>query len=77
MATKGFRRAGHPPSLAAAPLHFDVSFVVWVLLGALGAAGFATGFLLLSVAVLGASVSVALKDRPWRTEGLAVELAAA
>ena len=37
MATKGFRQAGHPPSLAAALLHFDVSFMVWVLLGALGA----------------------------------------
>ena len=32
-----FRRAGHAPTLAAALLHFDVSFMVWVLLGALGA----------------------------------------
>ena len=32
-----FRRAGHTPSLLAALLHFDVSFMVWVLLGALGA----------------------------------------
>lgn len=31
------RRAGHAPSLVAALLHFDVSFMVWVLLGALGA----------------------------------------
>lgn len=37
MATKGFRRAGHTPSLVAALVHFDVSFMVWVLLGALGA----------------------------------------
>ena len=37
MSAKGFRSAGHPPSLAAALLHFDVSFMVWVLLGALGA----------------------------------------
>ncbi|MEO7837638.1 MAG: MFS transporter, partial [Acidimicrobiales bacterium] len=37
MSTKGFRQAGHTPSLAAALLHFDVSFMVWVLLGALGA----------------------------------------
>ena len=37
MAAKGFRHAGHPPSLAAALLHFDISFMVWVLLGALGA----------------------------------------
>lgn len=33
----GFRRAGHLPSLVAALVHFDVSFMVWVLLGALGA----------------------------------------
>jgi len=31
------RGAGHTPSLVAAFLHFDVSFMVWVLLGALGA----------------------------------------
>src|SRR5438128_1976349 len=37
MATKGFRSAGHTPSLVAALVHFDVSFMVWVLLGALGA----------------------------------------
>jgi NNP family nitrate/nitrite transporter-like MFS transporter len=30
-----FRRAGHPPTLAAAFLYFDVSFMVWVLLGPL------------------------------------------
>jgi NNP family nitrate/nitrite transporter-like MFS transporter len=32
-----FRRAGHTPSLAAALVHFDVSFMAWVMLGALGA----------------------------------------
>lgn len=37
MSTKGFRQAGHTPSLVAALVHFDVSFMVWVLLGALGA----------------------------------------
>ena len=31
------RRSGHAPSLIAALLHFDVSFMAWVLLGALGA----------------------------------------
>ena len=31
------RRAGHTPSLAAALIHFDVSFMAWVMLGALGA----------------------------------------
>jgi NNP family nitrate/nitrite transporter-like MFS transporter len=34
---QGFRRAGHPKSLVAALVHFDVSFMCWVLLGALGA----------------------------------------
>jgi NNP family nitrate/nitrite transporter-like MFS transporter len=34
---RGFRHAGHLPSLLAALVHFDVSFMVWVLLGALGA----------------------------------------
>lgn len=33
---KGFRQAGHSPSLAAALIHFDVSFLCWVLVGALG-----------------------------------------
>ncbi len=37
MSATGLRHAGHWPSLAAALLHFDVSFMVWVLLGALGA----------------------------------------
>jgi NNP family nitrate/nitrite transporter-like MFS transporter len=37
MATLGdFRRAGHPPTLFAAFLYFDVSFMVWVMLGPLG-----------------------------------------
>jgi NNP family nitrate/nitrite transporter-like MFS transporter len=35
--TNGFRTSGHLPSLVAALTHFDVSFLVWVLLGALGA----------------------------------------
>jgi len=34
---KGFRKAGHTPSLAAALIHFDISFLCWVLIGALGA----------------------------------------
>src|SRR5687767_225600 len=37
MSTKGFRDSGHLPSLVASLVHFDVSFMVWVLLGALGA----------------------------------------
>jgi len=35
MSLREFRRAGHPPTLAAAFLYFDVSFMVWVLLGPL------------------------------------------
>src|SRR5215469_18865461 len=31
-----FRRAGHAPSLVSAFLYFDVSFMVWVILGPLG-----------------------------------------
>lgn len=37
MSTKGFSKAGHTPTLVAAWVHFDISFMVWVLLGALGA----------------------------------------
>lgn len=37
MRMRDFRRAGHTPSLVAALLHFDVSFAIWVILGALGA----------------------------------------
>src|SRR4051794_18174243 len=37
MDLQALRRAGHAPSLVAALLHFDVSFMAWVLLGALGA----------------------------------------
>ena len=29
-------RSGHPPTLIASFLHFDVSFMLWVMLGALG-----------------------------------------
>jgi NNP family nitrate/nitrite transporter-like MFS transporter len=36
MTVRGFRQVGHPRSLIASLVHFDVSFMVWVLLGALG-----------------------------------------
>lgn len=36
--SKGFLKAGHLPSLFAAFLYFDLSFMVWVLLGPLGVA---------------------------------------
>lgn len=35
MSMKGFTRAGHLPTLVAALLYFDVSFMTWVLLGPL------------------------------------------
>ena len=35
MNLREFRRAGHFPSLVSAFLYFDVSFMVWVLVGAL------------------------------------------
>lgn len=56
MATKGFRRAGHTPSLVAALVHFDISFMVWVLLGALGA--YVSSDLHLSAAQKGLMVAV-------------------
>lgn len=37
MHVTGFRSAGHPRSLVAGLIHFDVSFMTWVLLGSLGA----------------------------------------
>lgn len=36
MSLKGFRKAGHAPTLLSAFLYFDVSFMVWVILGPLG-----------------------------------------
>lgn len=36
MPLRSFRRAGHTPTLFAAFLYFDVSFMVWVILGPLG-----------------------------------------
>ncbi|MFZ0594786.1 MAG: MFS transporter [Bryobacteraceae bacterium] len=36
MSLRGFRKAGHPPTLVAAFLYFDISFMVWVILGPLG-----------------------------------------
>lgn len=38
MINKGFLKAGHTPTLFAAFLYFDFSFMVWVLLGPLGVA---------------------------------------
>src|SRR5436309_2684184 len=35
MHLRGFLRAGHWPTLVCAFLYFDISFMVWVLLGAL------------------------------------------
>lgn len=38
MSLKDFAKSGHPPTLFSAFLYFDVSFMVWVLLGVLGVA---------------------------------------
>jgi NNP family nitrate/nitrite transporter-like MFS transporter len=38
MVSKAFLRAGHTPTLLSAFLYFDLSFMVWVLLGPLGVA---------------------------------------
>ena len=35
MNLRDFRRAGHMPTLFCAFLYFDISFMVWVILGAL------------------------------------------
>src|SRR5438874_2570846 len=35
MNIRSFLKAGHTPSLLCAFLHFDISFMVWVLIGAL------------------------------------------
>jgi len=36
MHLRDFARSGHPPTLFSAFLYFDISFMVWVLIGALG-----------------------------------------
>src|SRR5262249_6363772 len=36
MIDKGFFKAGHAPTLGAAFFYFDMSFMVWVMLGPLG-----------------------------------------
>ena len=36
MSLRDFRKAGHPPTLLAAFIYFDISFMVWVILGPLG-----------------------------------------
>jgi Molydopterin dinucleotide binding domain/Major Facilitator Superfamily len=36
MYLRDFARSGHPPTLFSAFLYFDISFMVWVLIGALG-----------------------------------------
>ena len=38
MIGKDFLKSGHTPTLFSAFLYFDMSFMVWVLLGSLGVA---------------------------------------
>jgi NNP family nitrate/nitrite transporter-like MFS transporter len=53
---KGFLKVGHPPTLFAAFLYFDLSFMTWVLLGPLGIA--IAGDLHLNAAQKGLMVAV-------------------
>jgi NNP family nitrate/nitrite transporter-like MFS transporter len=39
MIDQAFLRAGHPPTLFVAFFYFDISFMVWVMLGACSASG--------------------------------------
>src|SRR5437588_3646044 len=63
MNLRDFRRAGHTPTLLSAFLYFDISFMVWVLLGALansiapelGLSAAARGFLV-AVPLLGGAL---------------------
>src|SRR6266511_3941758 len=63
MNLRDFARAGHTPSLFCAFLHFDISFMVWVLLGALANAivpdfGLSAGEkgLMVAIPILGGAV---------------------
>ncbi|MBW3649310.1 MAG: MFS transporter [Actinobacteria bacterium] len=56
MPSHDFRSSGHTRSLVASLIHFDVSFMIWVLLGALGA--YIAGDLGLSPAQKGLMVAV-------------------
>jgi NNP family nitrate/nitrite transporter-like MFS transporter len=77
------RRAGHAPSLVAAFTHFEVSFMCWVLIGALGIAisedlglapwtkGLAVGLPLVAGSVFRLIVGPAVDRRGPRTVGVA------
>ena len=73
MSLRSFRRAGHAPTLVAAFLYFDVSFMVWVILGPL--APFLTRDLKLTATQTGVLTAIPLLGgaffRPilgWMTE---------
>src|SRR5438094_8553036 len=55
---RSFLRAGHLPTLVSAFLYFDVSFMIWVLLGALG--NYVAGDLALSPAQKGLMTAIPL-----------------
>ena len=63
MHPRSFFRSGHPPTLFSAFLYFDISFMVWVLIGALGIYiakdfGLSAGMkgLLVAIPILGGSL---------------------
>jgi hypothetical protein len=64
MIDKSFLRAGHLPTLAAAFFYFDMSFMVWVMLGPLGVA--VAGDLKLDAAQKGLMVAVPLLMQFYR-----------
>src|SRR5258708_25574022 len=75
MTFQAFRKAGHTPTLVASFLYFDVSFMVWVLLGPLGPfigealkLNSTQKFLLVAVPLLGGSLFRPLLG--WMTERL-------
>ena len=79
MNLRDFRRAGHSPTLVSAFLYFDVSFMVWLLPGALansivpefGLSDSQKG-LMVAVPLLGGAVLAAgagAPDRPHRVRG--------
>src|SRR6266568_2679388 len=83
MNLRELKRAGHAPSLVAAFMHFEVSFMCWVLVGALGIAissdlglapwakGLAVGLPLVAGSIFRMIVGPAVDKRGPRPLGIA------